>query len=330
MTDKTGFLATHGWTGATSNPITGDASRRSYERLRTADGRRAVLMIAPPGSGEDVAPFIRVAQHLQSIGLGAPRILAEDRTSGFLLLEDFGDDLFARVCVRAPEMERTLYRAATDILIDLHTAPLPKNAVDYGLDALVEAAMLSAQWYAPPDTNGAEFSRHIRDSIATLDGLTDVLALRDYHAENLIWLPDRPDIHCVGLLDFQDAMAGHAAYDLVSLLQDARRDVSFAVAAETKKHFLEQTGRDAAAFDLAYATLGAQRNLRILGVFARLCLRDAKPSYLGLIPRVWAHLQADLSHPRLAKLGAEVNARLPAPTKTVLARLEARCGQMRQ
>ena len=287
-------------------------------------------MIAPPGSGEDVVPFIQVAQHLQSIGLGAPRILAEDRAAGFLLLEDFGDDLFAQVCARAPEMERTLYRAAADTLIALHKAPLPGDVVDYGPDALVEAAMLSTQWYAPPDTDGAELSSLVRDSIARLDGLTNVLALRDYHAENLIWLPDRPDIHCVGLLDFQDAMAGHAAYDLVSLLQDARRDVSSAVAAETKNHFLEQTGRDAAAFDLAYATLGAQRNLRILGVFARLCLRDAKPSYLGLIPRVWAHLQADLSHPRLAKLGAEVNARLPAPTKTVLAGLEARCGQMRQ
>ncbi|MDU8942517.1 aminoglycoside phosphotransferase family protein [Ovoidimarina sediminis] len=329
MSGKGAFLAARGWAGAEAAALAGDASRRSYERLVREDGARAVLMIAPPASGEDTAPFVAVAGHLERCGLGAPKIYGADREAGFLLLEDFGDALFARVAEATPALEPEMYRAAADVLIRLHDHPLPEDVPAYDSAALIEAALLAVTWYAGEGAEGGGLAARLADAIAALDGVTRVLALRDYHAENLIWLPDRPDILRVGLLDFQDAMAGHAAYDLVSLLQDARRDVDPEVSEATFRHFLDRSRHGAEAFGLAYATLGAQRNLRILGVFARLCLRDEKPQYLRLIPRVWGHLEAALSHPKLSALRAEVMRVLPAPDATHLGSLEARCGQMR-
>jgi hypothetical protein len=152
-----------------------------------------------------------------------------------------------------------------------------------------------------------------------------VLALRDFHAENLVWLPDRAGVARVGLLDFQDAEAGHPAYDLVSLLKDARRDLAPGLEQEMIDRFLSRTGCDPERFAAAYAALGAQRNLRILGVFARLSMHFGKPHYVDLIPRVWAHLTASLRHPALAPLARRVADDLPEPTPDILASLKEQC-----
>ena len=147
-----------------------------------------------------------------------------------------------------------------------------------------------------------------------------VTVLRDYHAENLIWLPEREGARRAGLLDFQDAWIGHRAYDLVSLLQDARRDVSEETAAACMRHYLDGSGLDAERFEAACAVLGAQRNLRILGVFARLAVTRGNPRYIDLVPRVWHHLERDLAHPALAEVRRILDV-LPAPTPSVLERL---------
>jgi aminoglycoside/choline kinase family phosphotransferase len=194
---------------------------------------------------------------------------------------------------------------------------------------MADLAALALDWYrhgATGEENAtlrARFCALLETHLAALPGTDSVLIQRDYHAENLLWLPGRAGVARVGLLDFQDAMRGHRAYDLVSLLQDARRDVSPPVAEAMLRHYIAATGADADTFTTAFHWLGAQRNLRILGVFARLCLRDGKPHYIDLIPRVWAHLQTDLRHPALAPLAGIVAETLPAPTPAHLDALKA-------
>ncbi len=321
------FLAVNGWGSAARHALAGDASNRRYLRLAQPDGARAVLMDAPPERGEDVRPFTAIARHLGSLGLSAPAILAQDTQAGLLLLEDLGDALFARVLEDTPALEPELYRAATDLLVDLHRHAPPPGLAPYDPPLMADLAALALDWYhhgATGDGNAALRARlcaMLETHLAALPEADSVLIQRDYHAENLLWLPDRAGVARVGLLDFQDAMRGHRAYDLVSLLQDARRDVSPATADAMLAHYIAATGADAEGFTTAFHWLGAQRNLRILGVFARLSLRDGKPHYVALIPRVWAHLQTDLRHPALAPLAALVQEVLPPPTPAHLARL---------
>mgnify|MGYP005848825871 CR=1 FL=1 len=320
------FLAAIGWGAATRSPLAGDASNRRYLRIKHPDGARAVLMDAPPDRGEDVRPFTMIARHLRGLGLSAPAILAEDTQAGLLLLEDLGDALYARILTQDPAMERELYRAATDLLVELHRHAPPSGLARYSPPLMANLSGLALDWYRDGGTNeeNAPFRRQFQATLETylaaLPETESVLIQRDYHAENLIWLPDRSGTARVGLLDFQDAMRGHRAYDLVSLLQDARRDVSPATANAMLTHYIATTGVDAGTFTAAFHWLGAQRNLRILGVFARLSLRDGKPHYVDLIPRVWAHLQTDLRHPALGPLADLVAEALPPPTP---ARLDA-------
>ncbi len=334
MTDRAraiaDFIDRAGWQGAATRPLAGDASNRRYLRLQHPDGARAVLMDAPAARGEDVGGFTRIARHLSGLGLSAPRILADDTAQGFLLLEDLGDALFARVLEAAPETEPTLYEAATDVLVELHRHPAPAVLDTYGPGLMADMAMLSVDWYAHggagADAAGrAAFHAEMQALLARHVKPADVLIQRDYHAENLLWLPDRTGVAQVGLLDFQDAMCGHRAYDLVSVLQDARRDVPPAIERAMIDRYVAATGLDADAFQTAYHCLGAQRNLRILGVFARLCLRDGKAHYVDLIPRVWGLLQRDLAHPALRMIAAHVQDSLPAPEPSVLQGLKARC-----
>ncbi|WP_372604160.1 aminoglycoside phosphotransferase family protein, partial [Actibacterium sp.] len=226
------FLRTAGWGAATRRVLAGDASNRRYDRLTDpATGASAVLMDAPTDKGEDVRPFLRIARHLTGLGLSAPRILAEDIANGFLLLEDLGDDLFARVTAQTPELEQQLYATATDLLADLHQHPAPQDLPAYDPPLMASLSALVYDWYLPgagltptPEEKQA-FQAEIETVLTNLAPDTPVLIQRDYHAENLLWLPDRDGVARVGLLDFQDGMAGHPAYDLVSLLEDARRDV---------------------------------------------------------------------------------------------------------
>ncbi|PVA10761.1 aminoglycoside phosphotransferase [Pelagivirga sediminicola] len=330
MTDRDAlamaFLDRTEWKGAKAAPLAGDASNRRYLRIHRGT-ETAVLMDAPRERGEDVRPFVAIANYLSGIGLSAPRILAQDIDGGFLLIEDLGDDLFARIIPKIPQIEPALYQTATDVLITLHGRKPPAGLAAYDTALMTQMAALALEWYAgrtdPALTS--QFCDAMSAAIDTHVGAGEVLIQRDYHAENLLWLPDRAGPARVGLLDFQDAMSGHRAYDLVSLLQDARRDVPAPLAARMIEYYVDRTGQDRAAFDAAYHVLGAQRNLRILGVFARLCMRDGKAHYVDLIPRVWAHLMHDLDHPALADAAPLIRGALPEPTRQLLEEMKNRC-----
>jgi aminoglycoside/choline kinase family phosphotransferase len=319
------FLHHSGWEGALRTALAGDASARRYERLHR--GRdTAVLMIAPPG--EEVHRFQRVDDWLLRNGFSAPRIHAVRAEAGLMLLEDFGDEVLARRLARQPEAEPQYYAAITDFLLELHRLPPPDFAAPLdgpGLGALVD---LTSQWYPLREAPAAgELSALVATLYAELDPLPPVLSLRDFHAENVIWLPARAGSARLGLLDFQDAVATHPAYDLVSALQDARRDVSPALEAAQRLHYATARGLHPDRFARAYALLGAQRALRILGIFARLCLCHGKPQYLALMPRVWGSLQRNLSHDGIAPLRRAVDAALAPPDDAVLERMTQECGR---
>lgn len=325
------FLKSAGWEDALRAMLAGDASNRRYMRLiRPNTAERAVLMDAPPEKGEDVTAFIRVATYLTGLGLSAPRILAQDVEAGLLLLEDLGDTLFARVVERHPEMENSLYSSATDLLAELHRHEPMDGLNSYDPPLAADLAALAQDWYVTAATDTVDsvardrLSRSAQAALTTHAPECSVLVQRDYHSENLLWLPDRDGLARVGLLDFQDAMLGHRAYDLVSLLQDARRDVPPETEARMIARYIAATGQDAQDFALAYATLGAQRNLRILGVFARLCIRDGKAHYVEMIPRVWNLLQRNLTHPALADL-RDACAHIPEPDDALLRKLKSKC-----
>lgn len=324
------FLAATPWAGAGRAPLAGDASPRRYERLRDPEsGATAVLMDAPPGPGQDVRPFERLAHHLRDMGLSAPEILASDAEAGLLLIEDLGDALFIRRTAEAPEQEETLYRAAADVLVELQRHPAPaletptpqQLAVMTGLAFTHYAAAITGSC---DDMVMERFQSRFADILGEVLSVAPVLALRDYHAENLLWLEQRAGTARVGLLDFQDAILTHPAYDLVSLLQDARRDVSPAIEQATIAHYTARTGSDPQRLATACAVLGVQRNLRILGVFARLARERGKPRYLDLLPRVWKHLARGLDHPALAGVADTLWREIPQPTPEAVAKLSRR------
>jgi N-acetylmuramate 1-kinase len=300
------FLDAHGWSGAAIEPLAGDASFRRYFRVRDA-GRSAVLMDAPPPH-EDPRPFLDVAAWLAARGFGAPAIRAADPAAGLVLLEDLGDRRFKEAIAADPAATERLYAAAIDTLVALagHAAgPLRP----YDRAELQREAGLFVDWYCPAVGLPVDAEGYRAAWDAVLDhGLSDapVTVLRDYHAENLMLL----DGDRLGLLDFQDALAGHPAYDLVSLLQDARRDVEPEVEAAMLARYRAATGAGHAFLD-AYHVLGAQRNAKILGIFTRLWRRDGKGQYTALCPRVWAYLERDLGHPALAPVAAWFDAHVP-------------------
>lgn len=290
------FLAAHGWAGAAIEPLAGDASFRRYFRI--LDGqRRAILMDAPPPH-EDPRPFVAVARWLSARDFGAPAILAADEARGLVLLEDFGDRRMRETVDADAAALVPLYEAAVDVLVALRRHPA-EDLRPYDRAELHREAQVLTEYYCPAvglsvDLDGYRaawddvFARALTD--------TPVTVLRDYHAENLMLVGDA---NRLGLLDFQDALAGHPAYDLVSLLQDARRDVEPSIEEAMLRRYCAATGEGEAFMD-AYHVLGAQRNAKIVGVFTRLWKRDGKPRYPALCPRVWGYLERDLSYPVLA------------------------------
>lgn len=323
------FLAKAGWGEADRRFLAGDASDRSYDRLHL-NGQSAVLMDAPPGKGDEPATFLAIAAHLLNLGLSAPKFYAQDLAQGFLLLEDLGDLVYAKVLKTDPSRENSLYTAATLVLAHVQRHPAPANLPNLQAQDWADAASFALHWYRFAITGDrvdtSDFRGTMAEALSRNADDSRVMILRDYHAENLLWLPDRAGLARVGLLDFQLAQMGQPGYDLVSLLQDARRDVSRETEIAMQRLFCDEAGLDHARFQAAYATLGAQRALRILGIFARLCLHGGKPNYVALIPRVWQHLQQNLAAPQLAPL-AQICARLlPEPTPEALARIGAQCG----
>jgi len=328
------FLDRAGWGAAERRKLAGDASFRRYDRLTagTGGGRRAVLMDAPPPQ-EDVRPFLAVARLLHRLGLSAPRILAEDVEAGFLLLEDFGDSTYTRLLRDGGGAEHDLYALAVDTLVALHRGFDPSSASaaasppPYDEARLLAESLLLVDWYLPAITGGGRPDPALRDSYIEAwrevlplapAGAPDTLVLRDYHVDNLMLLDGRAGVAACGLLDFQDAVIGPASYDLVSLLEDARRDVPPALAeAMIERYLAAFPALDRGAFSASYAVLGAQRNCKIVGIFTRLCVRDGKPHYLGHIPRVWRLIEQDVRHPALAPVAAWLDRHVPRALRRV-------------
>ena len=327
---KEEFIRQQGWAGSHIRPVAGDASFRRYDRLEKG-AATAILMDAPPAF-EDVCPFIAIDRYLFDLGLSAPQILAADMENGFLLLEDLGDNLYARMIEKDFGWEEKLYEKAVALLALLQDRPVPDHLMisrdelyripAYDMKILLDEVALFVDWYLPlllgrrlAEKERREYIDLWTTALSEVSGVRDCLVLRDYHAENLLFLPDRVGERQVGLLDFQDALVGHRAYDLVSLLQDARRDVSPELERKMLNDYVELTGIEAGPFIGDYALLGAQRNAKIIGIFARLCLRDGKEKYLSLIPRVWELLQRDLEHPALADLKDWFDRRVPNEQK---------------
>ena len=341
------FLDVNGFGAAARERIQGDASTRSYERL-TLNGVSYILMNSPkrpdgppvrdgkPYSqiahlAEDVTPFVAMALALRARGLSAPAIFAADRAAGLLVLEDLGNELV--VAGEPPAPIEARYAAAVDVLAALHRQPLPETlpvepGVDYALprydlDALLIEVELLTDWYLPKlEAKLSDAKRDLymalwRAALLPMAEAPATWVLRDYHSPNLLWLPEREGVARVGLLDFQDAVLGNAAYDLASLLQDARVDVPemmeiALLSRYTRARLVAEPGFDAPSFARAYATLAAQRASKILGIFARLDRRDGKPQYLRHLPRVWGYLQRSLAHPALAPLAAWYRVNVPA------------------
>jgi hypothetical protein len=316
------------WTpGARCTPLAADASFRRYFRVEGTPP--TVLMDAPPDR-EDVRPFMAIGDYLVEHGFSAPRVIESDIPDGFLLLEDLGDDTFTRLIARDPGLERPLYEAAVDALVALHRLdppPLlpvrgdqPFELPLYDDDAMTREVELFIDWYVPARTGGpihsdagAEFEALWRSVFPLTRAGQDTLVLLDYHADNLMALPDRSGVAGVGLLDFQDGRIGPAAYDLVSLLQDCRRTVSRDLEeAMLERYLAARPDVDREAFMTAYWVLGAQRNTKIIGIFTRLWKRDGKARYPAMIPGVWDLLERGLDHPELEDLKLWFHAYCPA------------------
>ncbi|HLL30938.1 MAG TPA: phosphotransferase [Allosphingosinicella sp.] len=308
------FLAEHGWGGAEIRPLAGDASFRRYFRV-VRGGETAVLMDAPP-EHEDVGPFLTVAGHLLDRGFCPPRPLAIDREKGLLLLEDFGDDRVGPLLQREPHRELEIYESAVDILARLAAQSAPADLPPYDGPAMEREVSLFPEWYVPAleipvdDEAFLPAWRSVWGDVLRVAEESPVLVLRDYHADNLMVLPGRSEL---GLLDFQDALAGHAAYDLVSLLQDARRDVAPELEERMIGLFCDRANvADRQLFRAHYEILGAQRNTKILGIFTRLWKRDNKAFYPTMHPRIWGYLERNLAHPALGPVRAWFEANVPA------------------
>lgn len=353
------FLSRAGWGHATRIPLAGDASTRRYIRLRRG-GETALLMDQPQGAeaptagstatpeqrkalgynavarlaGADCARFVAAANYLRGLGLSAPEIYADDAAQGLVLIEDLGTDLFVDSLAKG-EDERALYRGAAEVLARLHAANAPqvlepdKDLHAYDETALLAETELLTEWFFPvalgrkaTEAEVSEFRDLWRKTLAPQLAAPAVFVHRDYHAQNLMWLADRRGPARVGLIDFQDAVAGSTAYDMISLVEDARRDVPAEIGRLTVAHYAKAmcdqgTPVDGEAFAHAMAVFAAQRNTKIAGIFARLYRRDGKPRYLAYLPRVWSYLAADLNHPALAPLKSWYDRAIPLGARGV-------------
>lgn len=313
------FVVGAGWGDAKEKALPADASFRRYYRLQ--GGRSSALIMDAPPEREAVAPFVRVARHLAALGFSAPHILACDEEAGFLLLEDFGDRTFTRLLAEGAS-EEGLYRLAVDLLVALHGREDADGIVlpAYDLGPLLDEAALFVDWYWPekqgrpcPAELRADYLAAWRAVFAALPPAPATFVHRDFHVDNLMLLKEREGLAACGLLDFQDALIGPPAYDLVSLLEDARRDIDPALVAQLYGRYCAGVGDlDHAGFAASYAALGAQRHAKVAGIFTRLLRRDGKDAYLKHIPRVLRLLDRQLGQvPELEPVQAWMAEHLP-------------------
>ncbi len=360
------FLREAGWSEATNSPLPGDASTRRYVRLQR-NGISAMLMDQPQDTeapqcppdatpderrmlgynavarlaGADCGRFVAAAEYLRSKGISAPRIYAADVANGFVLIEDLGDDLYANVLSESDTDPHALYATAIDALVTLHAEAAPEELANgkplhpYDETALLAETDLMTDWFMPVAlgraTSDDEREEHRSLWKAALKPILEsprVFVHRDYHAQNLFWIPGRESTARVGMIDFQDAVAGTQTYDLISLLEDARREVSPELADEMTQRYLDKMGQsghrlDHEVYRAEAAVMAAQRNAKIAGIFARLYKRDRKPRYLSYLPRVWTYLERDLTHPALSSLKRWYDRQIPTE-----ARSEARAEEL--
>ena len=304
------FLSSQGWGGAKQCAVTGDLSDRRYTRLAKGE-RTAILM--EDANIEMVAQFAKIARWLLRAGLSAPRVFAEDFQQGLLLLEDFGEAKLTEIINAGTLAQRDLYKIAVDALLQVRGETLD------GLEApnaaaLIDATRIADEWY--PNVNTHELDE-IRRALSPL--LSELLteprsvAMRDFHADNVLWLERREGVQRLGLLDFQDAFLMHPAYDLMSLITDARINVPFEVKAATLSAYSVGSGEPKESLERAVAILGVQRNIRILGIFWRAAQRDGKRHHLPALPRVRAHLADCLAHPVFDTVRDRLDSALPLP-----------------
>ncbi len=320
------FLNDVGWPALHREHLAGDASARKYQRLYRAGRAPLILMDAPPQDTASFESFLTIARHLRGLGLSAPEILASNKTLGLILMEDLGPCVFAGQIAQRPADEMPLYECAADVTVALRDAPLPRGVARHDAAGLAALTQIATQWYcAPPPDQISAFLAELETVLGPLAQDQNTLALRDYHAENLIWMGQRSGVARVGLLDFQDAMIAHPAYDLASLLTDARRDIDAGLRDAMIGRYIKATGVDAATFRADFAALSVQRNLRILGIFARLARQDKRQAYLALIPRVWGYLIDQMQHPALSRLRECALQALPEPTPQYLKELSVTC-----
>lgn len=322
--ERAAFVQRAGWADAQVAFLAGDASARRYFRLFRSEGT-AVLMDA---DAVTLRPYLAMTDWLAARGFDVPRVLAADEAAGLALIEDFGDAQIARVIAAEPARTGPLYDRIAAMLARLASHPPAPGILVLDGPEMARQVGLFAEWYpaaAGAAADAVAAAAQVAPVFARLHArlcadLPPVTSLRDFHAENIILTPDDR----LGLLDFQDAVAIHPAYDLVSALHDARRALPAPVEAAAIARFLTETGLDPDRFGAAFALLGAQRNLRIMGIFTRLCLRDGKPRYLDFMPHVWSLILRETAHPELAELAALV-ARLPAPTPETIERIRSQC-----
>jgi N-acetylmuramate 1-kinase len=319
------FLARHGYGAARSEPLAQDASFRRY--LRLAGGPRpAVLMDAPPP--EDIRPFLGIAAHLAGIGVSVPEIFAADEAEGLLLEEDLGDDLFPNFIAPPPPNPLPqgegdvgiLFDAAIDVLVAMQRAPVPAHLLAWDAANMAGTALATLfDWWWPamfgapaPDAAVQDFAAALEAMLAPVAAGPTGFVHRDFFAGNLLWLPQREGIRRVGVLDFQNAAIGHPAYDLASLLQDARRDIPESVAERaTGRYLAARPDLNPAEFHAAYAACAAQRHLRVAGQWVRLARRDGRSGYLAFGPRTWRLLKQAVREPTAAPLAAALDRWIP-------------------
>jgi aminoglycoside/choline kinase family phosphotransferase len=312
------FLDDAGWSGAEILPLPPDASFRHY--FRVSDGERGGILMDVPPLQENLHAFVRVARHLAALGLHPPRVHACESQSGFALLEDFGDDTFARLLAAGAD-ERPLYRLAVDVLcaMQTHRDAINVDLPRYNDAMLVDEVSLLVDWYYPAVRDEPaqseireEYTAIWHGILSALPPLEPTLVLRDFHVDNLMRVTvEDGSVQC-GLLDFQDAVIGSPAYDLMSLLEDARRDIPRALVEEIVQHYHRAVRTaDEQAFELHFQVLAAQRHCKVMGIFSRLCRRDGKSAYLAHIPRVVALLQGHLTLPLLQPLQNWLDAHVP-------------------